>query len=92
MDLRADRVRYLIRDKLAGLVKRRNAMDVAGSSHAMIRAVRNAGRPRRRRLPHLRGRRRPVDLKAQLLDLPLHHLLGAADTRVPVYGSGGFAA
>ncbi len=30
------------------------------------------------------------DLKARLLDLPLHHLLGAVRPSVPVYGSGGF--
>jgi L-alanine-DL-glutamate epimerase-like enolase superfamily enzyme len=30
------------------------------------------------------------DLKARLLDLPLHHLLGAVRRSVPVYGSGGF--
>ena len=30
------------------------------------------------------------DLKARLLDLPLHRLLGAARDAVPVYGSGGF--
>jgi L-alanine-DL-glutamate epimerase-like enolase superfamily enzyme len=30
------------------------------------------------------------DLKARVLDLPLHRLLGAVRTEVPVYGSGGF--
>jgi len=30
------------------------------------------------------------DLKARLLDLPLHRLLGAVREQVPVYGSGGF--
>ena len=30
------------------------------------------------------------DLKARLLDLPLHRLLGAVRSEVPVYGSGGF--
>src|SRR5699024_10326648 len=32
------------------------------------------------------------DLKARLLDLPLHRLLGAARETVPVYGSGGFTS
>jgi L-alanine-DL-glutamate epimerase-like enolase superfamily enzyme len=32
------------------------------------------------------------DLKARLLDLPLHRLLGATRTQVPVYGSGGFTS
>lgn len=31
------------------------------------------------------------DLKAKLLGLPLHRLLGAVRDRDPVYGSGGFA-
>ena len=32
------------------------------------------------------------DLKARLLGLPLHRLLGAARVEVPVYGSGGFTS
>src|SRR5690625_1650340 len=32
------------------------------------------------------------DLKARLLDLPLHRLLGAARETVPIYGSGGFTS
>ena len=30
------------------------------------------------------------DLKARLLGLPLHRLIGAVHEEVPVYGSGGF--
>ena len=30
------------------------------------------------------------DLKARLLELPLHRLLGAVRNEVPIYGSGGF--
>ncbi len=77
----------LIKDKLAAIMKHRITMDVEGSFQAMVRALRNAG---------LAGYAISAvdvalwDLKARMLDLPLHHLLGAVDTRVPVYGSGGF--
>ncbi|MDN5764717.1 MAG: mandelate racemase [Humibacillus sp.] len=80
----------LITDKLAGLVKRRDAMDIPGASQAMIRAVRNAGRPGIAGYAISAVDVALWDLKARLLDLPLHHLIGAVDTRVPVYGSGGF--
>ncbi len=79
-----------IKERLAGLVRRRNAMDVAGSSQAMIKAVRNAGRPGIAGYAISAVDVALWDLKARLLDLPLHHLLGAVTTRVPVYGSGGF--
>ncbi|WP_175442384.1 enolase C-terminal domain-like protein [Humibacillus sp. DSM 29435] len=80
----------LIKNKLAGLVRRRNAMDVTGASQAMIRAVRNAGRPGIAGYAISAVDVALWDLKARLLNLPLHHLLGAVRTEVPVYGSGGF--
>ena len=80
----------MIKDKLATIVKRRDAMDVAGSFQSMVRAVRNAGRPGVAGYAISSVDVALWDLKARLLDLPLHHLLGAVETRVPVYGSGGF--
>ena len=80
----------LITDQLAGLVKRRNAMDVPGASQAMIRAVRNTGRPGIASYAISAVDVALWDLKARLLGLPLHRLLGAVDPSVPVYGSGGF--
>lgn len=80
----------MIRDELAGLVKGRDAMDVEGSFQAMVEAVRNAGRPGVAGYAISAVDVALWDLKARLLDLPLHHLLGAVDTSVPVYGSGGF--
>ncbi|MEO5609535.1 MAG: enolase C-terminal domain-like protein [Ornithinibacter sp.] len=80
----------IINDKLAGVVNRRNAMDVAGASQAMIRAVRNAGRPGIAGYAISAVDVALWDLKARLLDIPLHHLLGAVREDVPVYGSGGF--
>ena len=80
----------VVRAELADLVVGRNAMDVPGSSQSMIAAVRNAGRS------GIAGYALSAvdvalwDLKARLLGLPLHQLLGAVTAEVPVYGSGGF--
>ncbi|MBU9764018.1 mandelate racemase [Mycobacterium sp. TNTM28] len=80
----------LIRELLAPQVQGRNAFDVSGSLDVMVRAVRNAGRA------GVAGQAISAvdvalwDLKARLLDLPLHRLIGAVRDDVPVYGSGGF--
>ena len=80
----------MITDMLAGVVTGRGAMDVTGSSEAMIRAVRNAGRPGVAGYALSAVDIALWDLKARLLDLPLFRLLGAVREQVPVYGSGGF--
>lgn len=75
---------------LAGEVIGRCALDVAGASDAMIKALRNVGRQ------GIGGQALSAvdialwDLKARLLQLPLHHLIGGAREAVEVYGSGGF--
>ncbi|HEV2633535.1 MAG TPA: enolase C-terminal domain-like protein [Actinocrinis sp.] len=80
----------VVTDLLAPIVTGRNPMDVGGIHDAMDKAVRNAGRP------GLVGYAISAvdvalwDLKARLLDVPLHKLLGAVRSEVPVYGSGGF--
>lgn len=76
--------------KLADTVTGRNAMDVGGSFEAMVRAVRNDGRPGMVSMAISAIDTALWDLKARLLDLPLCHLLGAVRAEVPVYGSGGF--
>jgi len=82
----------LIRGMLEPAVAGRSAWDTAGSALAMLRAVRNAGRP------GLAGYAISAvdcalwDLKARLLDLPLYRLLGAVRDTVDVYGSGGFTS
>ncbi|MEO7058400.1 MAG: enolase C-terminal domain-like protein, partial [Lapillicoccus sp.] len=80
----------MVRDKLADLVTGRDAMDVGGSFTAMVKAVRNAGRPGMAGYAISAVDVALWDLKARLLKLPLHHLLGAVRRSVPVYGSGGF--
>jgi L-alanine-DL-glutamate epimerase-like enolase superfamily enzyme len=80
----------LIKDKLAEQVIGHNALDVTGASDAMIKAVRNIGRP------GVAGQALSAvdvalwDLKARLIEVPLHRLIGAVRDAVPVYGSGGF--
>jgi L-alanine-DL-glutamate epimerase-like enolase superfamily enzyme len=56
----------------------------------MCRAVRNAGRSGVCSMAVSAVDCALWDLKARLLDLPLHRLLGAVHEAVPVYGSGGF--
>jgi L-alanine-DL-glutamate epimerase-like enolase superfamily enzyme len=80
----------MITHELAGIVHGHDAMDVAGSFDAMIKATRNAGRAGV--VGHAIS---AVDvalwgLEARLVDLPLHHVLGAVHPKVPVDGSGGF--
>jgi L-alanine-DL-glutamate epimerase-like enolase superfamily enzyme len=67
-----------------------NAMDVPGAWEAMVRAVRNQGRPGVCSMAIAAVDAALWDLKAKLLDLSLVALLGAVRDAVPVYGSGGF--
>ncbi|MGI8761094.1 MAG: enolase C-terminal domain-like protein [Jatrophihabitantaceae bacterium] len=82
----------MITDKLADIVTGRDAMDVGGAFDAMVKAIRNAGRPGAVGYAISAIDVALWDLKARLLDLPLHRLLGAVREEVPVYGSGGFTA
>ncbi len=80
----------VITNLLAPKILGRNALDVAGVSDTMAKAVRNVGRG------GVGGQAMSAvdialwDLKARLLGVPLHHLIGAVRDAVPVYGSGGF--
>ena len=82
----------LIRDLLAGVVCGRAAMDVAGAWEAMVRAVRNLGRPGIASMAIAAVDNALWDLKARLLGVPLVSLLGAVRDDIPVYGSGGFTS
>ncbi|HEX5493289.1 MAG TPA: enolase C-terminal domain-like protein [Mycobacteriales bacterium] len=79
-------------DLLGPVVTGRPALDVPGATEAMIRRVRNAGRPGVAGYAISAVDTALWDLKAHLLDLPLFRLLGAVRTEVPVYGSGGFTS
>jgi len=80
----------LIEELLSPVVRDEDPLDVPGLSQAMIRAVRNASRPGLASYAIGAVDVSLWDLKARLLDLPLHRLLGAVRTHVPIYGSGGF--
>jgi L-alanine-DL-glutamate epimerase-like enolase superfamily enzyme len=79
-----------IAEDLAPVVTGADPFDIPALWTAMIRQVRNAGRP------GIAGYAVSAldvalwDLKAKLLETPLVRLLGAARPLVPVYGSGGF--
>jgi L-alanine-DL-glutamate epimerase-like enolase superfamily enzyme len=80
----------VVRDQLAGVVVGREALDVGAAFGAMVAAVRNAGRSGVVGYAISAVDVALWDLKARLLDLPLHRLLGAVHADAPVYGSGGF--
>ncbi len=82
----------VITDVLAAVVTGRSALDVPGASEAMIRAVRNIGRPGIAATAISAVDIALWDLKARLLDCPLASLLGQARASVPIYGSGGFTS
>ncbi|MEU5885206.1 hypothetical protein [Spirillospora sp. NPDC047279] len=66
----------VISDKLAGVVCGRPGPDVSGTWEAMVRAVRNDGRPGAVGYAISAVDVALWDLKARLLGLPLHRLLG----------------
>lgn len=82
----------LIDRLLRPVVEGRDAMDVPGSWDAMVRAVRNLGRPGIASMAISAVDVALWDLKAKLLNLPLVKLLGAVRDGIPVYGSGGFTS
>jgi L-alanine-DL-glutamate epimerase-like enolase superfamily enzyme len=80
----------IVEHTLAGVVKGRNALDVAGTFDLIVKQVRNIGRPGVAGYALSAVDIALWDLKARHLGLPLHRLLGAVRRSVPVYGSGGF--
>lgn len=82
----------VIDEQLADHVLGRDAMDVGGTFDAMVKAVRNAGRVGTVGYAISAVDIALWDLKARLLGLPLHRLLGVIHADVPVYGSGGFTS
>ena len=82
----------VVAGQLASVVTGRSAFDVPGASEAMIRAVRNIGRPGVAATAISAVDVALWDLKARLLGLPVTALLGRARDHVPAYGSGGFTS
>ncbi|MBV8362359.1 MAG: mandelate racemase [Deltaproteobacteria bacterium] len=82
----------LINTLLADVVEGREVMATAGNWLAMVRAIRNLGRPGISSMAIAAADSALWDLKARILGLPLVTLLGAARDSVTVYGSGGFTS
>jgi L-alanine-DL-glutamate epimerase-like enolase superfamily enzyme len=82
----------LIADRLAPLLRGRDAFGITACWDVMIHAVRNLGSAGVCAMAIAAVDNALWDLKARLLDLPLIQLLGRARERVPVYGSGGFTS
>ena len=82
----------LIRDRLASVIHGCDAMAVTSAWMAMLREVRNVGRPGLASMAISAVDTALWDLKARLLGLPLVTLLDPVRNAVPVYGSGGFTS
>jgi len=82
----------LIERTLAQLVHGLDAMDVPAAWDAMVRAIRNLGRPGIVSSAIAAVDVALWDLKARLLGVPMVELMGPARASIPVYGSGGFTS
>ncbi|MDQ2845024.1 MAG: mandelate racemase [Actinomycetota bacterium] len=82
--------RPLIEQVLSDAIRHRPVLDVNGAWEAMVRAIRNLGRPGLVSCAISAVDTALWDLKGKLLDAPVCRLLGAVHDAVPIYGSGGF--
>ena len=80
----------LVEELLAPVVVSTSPLDVSRTFAAMRSQARNAGYPGIAACAVSAVDTALWDLRAGLLGLPLHRLLGAVRDRVPAYGSGGF--
>ena len=82
----------LIESKLAQVVEGADVADPQRAWERMVGATRNLGRPGITSMAIAAVDCALWDLKARLLEQPLCRLLGMANDRVPIYGSGGFTS
>ncbi len=82
----------LISRVLAEELRGQDALDIPARMSALVRRVRNLGRPGLAAMALSAVDAALWDVKARLLGLPLVRLLGATRERVPLYGSGGFTS
>lgn len=82
----------LVEDLLAPAVWDIDVLDVPAAAAAMAKAVRNPGRTGLASYAVSAVDCALWDLKARLLEVPLHKLLGTVRDKVAVYGSGGFTS
>lgn len=85
-------VATLVEGTLASEVAGLDVSDTTAAWEAMVRSIRNLGRPGIASMAIAAVDIALWDTKARALGLPLHHLLGPVRQAVPVYGSGGFTA
>ncbi len=82
----------VVANHLSGAVAGRDALDVGGAWLAMVRQVRNLGRPGIAGTAVSAADVALWDLKARLLGVPLVAALDAHSETAPIYGSGGFTS
>lgn len=82
----------LVEEKLAAVVKGRDAHATGAAWHAMSAALRNAGRPGIGFCALSAVDLALWDLKARLHELPLADLTDQVREAAPIYGSGGFTS
>lgn len=82
----------LIEDKLKNVVIGRDANVHPGSWDAMVRSIRNLGRPGICSMAISAIDTALWNLQARLLDLPLVRLFRQMRETLPIYGSGGFTS
>jgi L-alanine-DL-glutamate epimerase-like enolase superfamily enzyme len=82
----------MINDLLAQTINGKDTFDIPQCWLAMVRAIRNLGRPGVSSMAIAAVDVALWDLKAKLLSLPLVSLLGSVRQGVPIYGSGGFTS
>lgn len=81
-----------ISERLAAIAIGADALAIPAVWSAMVRSVRNLGRPGVASMAIAAVDNALWDLKARLLDLPLFKLLGPVRDGVDIYGSGGFTS
>jgi L-alanine-DL-glutamate epimerase-like enolase superfamily enzyme len=80
----------LIDGKLRAAIAGHDVFETGGAWQAMVRAIRNLGRPGVASCAISAVDAALWDLKATLLAVPVSRLLGQCRDAVPIYGSGGF--
>ena len=80
----------IIKETLTPRILGHDVRDTGRAWSAMVRAIRNLGRPGIASMAISAVDLALWDAKARLFEQPLHRLLGAIRSAVPIYGSGGF--
>ena len=82
----------LARETLADVVIGSDVRDTTACWEAMVRRIRNLGRPGIASMAIAAMDVALWDTKSRALNLPLHRMLGPVRDAVPIYGSGGFTS